>query len=200
MKKELMASVLTFTAGMASTVAFPQYALAKSVIVEKAFATTFRLKSENKVRYTDVQGQVITGHIYLNLEQGPYTPEHSNRLHGEMTGSLYFESDDYTSGYEGRQFKTTVPVTGEDGNVLLDLTHSEKSSSRTYQVYGCNSTTTQCSADSYEVTFFDGNEAAMDVSFPTDLKLEVEVSYRNQPSYWVTRTLGVKMVEVPLEQ
>lgn len=199
MKRELIASVLTFTAGMAGTVTFPQYALAKSAIVEKAFAKDFRLKSANRIRYTDAQGQQILGHIFLELEQGPATPEYNNRLHGEMTGRIYFESDDFTSSYEGRKFKTTVSLTGDDGEVLLDLTSSGKGLGRIYQIYGCNSTRTQCSADSYEVTFSANKEASLSVSFPADLKLEIEEQYSNQEPVWTTRSHSVQMTEVPFE-
>lgn len=202
MKKELMASVLTFTAGMASTITFPQYALAKSAIVEASFAKSFRLKSAHKVRYTDVNGQQILGHIYLDLEQEQSTPSNNNRLHGEMTGWFYFESDDVTSAYEGREFKTNVPVTGEDGEVLLDMTNATpgKQASRTYQVYGCNSTRTQCQGDRFEIEFFGDKQASLSLSFAADSKLEYQESYSNQEPFWTTRSSNVEMISVPVEK
>lgn len=202
MKKELMASVLTFTAGMASTVAFPQYALAKSAIVESAFAKSFRLKSAHKVRYTDDKGQQILGHIYMDLEQEKTTPSYSNRLHGEMTGYFYFESDDATSSYEGREFKTVVAVTGDDGEVLLDMTHAEQGSEarRTYQIYGCNSTRTQCQGDSFEIEFYNNKKASLSLHFAADSKLEYQEFYTGQEPYWTKFSPSAEMFAVPVEK
>ncbi|WP_374079172.1 hypothetical protein [Bdellovibrio bacteriovorus] len=198
MKKELLASVLTLTAGMASTVTFPQTALAKSTVIEREFSQVFRLKSADKVRHTTENGQVVLGHIYLNLEQSPSAPEYNNQLRGEMTGSFYFESDDYTSEYEGRQFKTIVTLTGDDGEVLLDLTHRSKNMGNKYQVYGCNSTRTMCSADSYELSISPGKQVEMQIKFAASLKLEMLRTY-NDHSEWVTDVYSAPMVEVTVE-
>lgn len=198
MKKELLASVLTLTAGMASTVAFPRTALAKSAVIEREFSKAFRLKSADKVRHTTADGQVVLGHLYLFIEQTPDTPECNNKLHGEMTGYFYFESDDYTSD-GARRFKTVVSLTGDDGEVLLDITHKSKDNGNTYQVYGCNSTRTMCSADSYVLSISQGKKVEMHLKFAASLKLEILQPSYNGGAEWVTDTYSASMVEVPVE-
>ncbi|WII71465.1 hypothetical protein QJS83_13430 [Bdellovibrio sp. 22V] len=195
MKKELMASVLTLTAGMATTLSFPQTALAKSVVIEKEFAKSFRLMAKNPVRYTADDGKVIVGRIYLSLEQTPFTPDYNNQLRGEMTGSFYFESDEYTSEYNGRQYKTIVSLTGDDGEVLLDRTH-KSATGNTYQLYGCNSTQTSCTADTYELTIEADKKADLNLKFADELRLEILVEYGNGQSEWTKQTWQVPMVEV----
>lgn len=198
MKKELMAGVLTLTAGMATTISFPQYALAKSTIVEQAFAKKFRLKSESRVRFTDAAGQTVVGRLYMDLEQTPFSPERNNRLKGEMTGMFYFESDDVTSSWEGREFKTITPLTGDDGEVLLDLVDKNQSAGRTYQIYGCNSTRTACSADTFTLRIDTKNQVDLDVRFGQDSHLEIEQIFQGT-SNWYTYSSFVRMEQVPVE-
>lgn len=194
MKKELFASVLTLTAGMLGTVSFPQTTLAKSTLIESEFAKTFRLKSANPVRYTSQDGEVVMGHIYLELEQSPFTPYFNNRLHGEMTGTLFFESDELTEETYGVQHKTRVNLAGDEGDVLLDLTHTGQG--HTYQVYGCNSTRTQCAADSYELSVLPGQKVEMSMKFAGYLGLEI-LETTNGNSLWTSEISAAAMVEVP---
>ncbi|MEK2646412.1 hypothetical protein [Bdellovibrio sp. BCCA] len=200
MKKELLASVLTLTAGMASTVSFPQQALARSTIVEQQFAKTFKLKLDLQARHTNDKGEVILGHIYLYLQQEPMTPTYSNLLHGEMTGSLYFESDEYTHSYQDHQYKTIVPLTGDDGEVLLDMTNKDKKNGNKYQIYGCNSTQTLCSADSYEVEILTNKTANMTLKIAADLKVEINHIYNDGKSEWLSFGYDIPMVEAPVEK
>lgn len=193
MKKELLASVLTFTAGMAATVSFPQASLARAASIEREFAKNFVLKLDAPVRYTK-DGKEILGHIYLSLEQSPLNPRYNNQLHGEMSGTLYFESDDLTEEYNGRKYKTYVPLTGDDGEVLLDMTHKSKDGNR-YQVYGCNSTQTQCTADSFEVEFGPNKKVSMTLRLAAELKMEIHHVYSNGNSEWLPVGYGVAMVE-----
>lgn len=197
MKKEFMASLLTLTAGMASTVTFPQYALARSSqqLAEKAFAKEFRLKLDVPARYTDDKGNVISGHIYLSVEQSRLTPRDQNQLHGEMTGVLIFESDDYTSEYNGRQFKTTMALTGDDGEVLLDLVNKDKKDGNSYQIYGCNSTKTYCEFEQYNVSFGSDSQVTMDLKIRDYRQVEIYVDTQDGKA-WQREAYGLHMTPV----
>ncbi|WP_347356931.1 hypothetical protein [Bdellovibrio sp.] len=195
MKKELLASVLTLSAGMASVVAYPQQSLARSVIMEKDFADFFVLKSSFAARFTDEDGKVIQGHIYLSLTQRPFTPEYNNQLRGEMTGSLYFKSDEPVSEVDGKKYYRYEPLTGDDGEVLLDRTH--KGETNDYQIYGCNSTMTQCEGSSFAVSF-SGKNVNMQLSFAADQRFEILVQSTSY-SEWVTRVHTVPMLPAVAE-
>lgn len=192
MKKELLASVLTLSAGMASIVAFPQHSLARAEQIEKSLAKSFKMKSQFKVRHTDENGKVALGHIYLSLEQGSFTPEYNNELHGEMTGTLVFISDEAVDSFDGKAYKRYVALTGDDGEILLDRTHKEDINQ--YQVYGCNSTMTQCEGASYAVSIA-GAKVTMSVKFSADQKLEIYEQYDHY-SGWDTSSHNVVMVPV----
>lgn len=194
MKKELLASVLTLTAGMASTVSFPQTALAKSTIVEKEFAKNFVLKSANKARYTDSEGKVVVGHLYLSIEQSPLTPDSQNQLRGEMTGVFYFESDEATEEYDGVKYTTKIVLAGDDGEVLLDRTHKSRNENR-YSLYGCNSTLTYCSPENYELTLAPGKLATMNLQFSANIGIEVEEVWQGG-SQWSPYAYNAKMIEI----
>lgn len=194
MKKEFMASILTVTAGMASTVSFPHYALAQSTYkAEKYFEQKFRLQLDVPARYKNHDGTYIAGRIYLEIEQKRLTPSEQNQIHGEMTGYLYFESDDYTNTWGDRKYKTSVPLMGDDGFGLLDLIHKDKENGRTYQLYGCNSTLTYCDATTTEVFFRTDDLVKMNLDIPQDLGIEVEVQKN-----WITggRNLDLKEIEI----
>ncbi|MDG0815329.1 hypothetical protein [Bdellovibrio svalbardensis] len=154
MKKEFMASVLTLTAGMASTISFPQYALAKSTHqAEKSYAKQFTLALNAPARYTDQDGKVIPGRIKISLDQTPFTPHFQNQLHGEMSGNLYFESDAYTSEYNGQKYKTVRSLIGDDGEALIDLVNRSATGGNEYRIYGCNSTLTSCDFSQFSMSF-----------------------------------------------
>nr|BFD59117.1 hypothetical protein CKG001_12240 [Bdellovibrio sp. CKG001]BFD62495.1 hypothetical protein BdHM001_11760 [Bdellovibrio sp. HM001]BFD67603.1 hypothetical protein HAGR004_26250 [Bdellovibrio sp. HAGR004] len=195
MKKELLASVLTLSAGMAGIVSFPQPSLARSINVEKDFAESFVVKSSVAARFTDENGQVIHGHIYLSLTQQTLTPEYNNQLRGEMTGYLYFKSDEPVSERDGKKYYRYEPLTGDDGEVLLDRTH--KGQTNDYQIYGCNSTMTQCEGSSFAVSF-SGKNVSMQLVFAADQRFEVFVQADNY-SEWVTRVYSVPMHPVIAE-
>lgn len=179
MKKEFMASVLTLTAGMASTMTFPEYALAKSTHrIEAKYAQEFKLMLNAPARYTDDDGNVISGHIFLKLDQTAVTPKHLNRLHGEMSGYLYFESDEAKDWYgTGNLHKKWVPLVGDDGESLLDLVDKSEQGGRVYQIYGCDSTIGYCEAATYKLTFDSKEEGSkpvqMEFNLPQDLKIEI---------------------------
>lgn len=191
MKKELFASVLTITAGMASTIAFSQTALARSTVIEQQFAKNFRLKTQQPARFKKEDGTFVMGFIYLSLEQTPFTPEFQNQLRGEMTGRLYFESDDFTEEFNGKKYKTTIYLAG-DTDVLLDLVHKDKESSN-YQIYGCNSTMTECSVEKYQLFIRDQKTITIDMNLEGQ-NIEVLRTYTNE-SYWLSDAYGIPMVE-----
>lgn len=192
MKKELLASVLTLSAGMASVVAFPQHSLARAAQIEKSLDKTFKMKSQFKVRHTDENGKIALGHIYLSLEQDSFTPEFNNQLHGEMTGSLVFVSDEAVESFNGKLYKRYVALTGDDGEILLDRIHEGRTNE--YQVYGCNSTMTQCEGVSYAVSIA-GDKVTMSVKFSADQKLEIYEQYDHY-SGWDTSSRDMKMIPV----
>ncbi|WP_413290334.1 hypothetical protein [Bdellovibrio sp. HCB337] len=194
MKKELLASVLTLTAGMASTITFPQTALARSTTIEKQFAKNFVLKTQNPARMTEKDGTVIMGYIYLKLEQTPFTPEYQNRLHGEMTGRLYFESDDYTHEYNGQKYKTAMDLAGDDGGVLLDLMDASEDNESTYQIYGCNSTRTHCLHEKYELFIGGKQKITMNLNLGSQ-NIEILETYQ-QNQQWSSEAYSVPMTEV----
>jgi len=200
MKKELLASVLTLTASMASARSFPHYNLAQSTLIEASIAKTIRLKSEYKVRYTTVDGQTHTGHIYMDLETASSTPEYNNQLTGEMTGRLYFESDAYTDAWEGRKFKTIQGLVGDDGEMLLDMTNVDNISGSTYQVYGCNSTRTECSGEAYQLNVIGNKVYSLSANLAANLRMQIAVTYGQNQVDWTTQATNIKMTQVPLEK
>lgn len=164
----MMMSVLTITAGMAATISVPQSASARSTQIENGFAKQFRLMMNSPARIQE-NGQEILGHIYLKLNQTKMTPEEQNQIHGEMSGTLYFESDKATS--EDRQAKRYIPLIGEDGETMLDLINSN-GSAHTYQIYGCNSSLTFCVSEKYQIRF-NGPEVKLDLTIAEDLGVEI---------------------------
>lgn len=195
MKRELLASVLTLSAGMAGMLTYPQPSLARSAATEKDFAESFVVKSSFAARFTNEDGQVIPGHIYLSLTQQAFTPEYNNELHGEMTGTLYFKSDDPVHEENGKKYYRYEPLTGDDGEVLLDRTH--KGETNDYQVFGCNSTMTRCEGSSFAVSF-SGKDVSMQLTFAADQRLEILVQNAHD-SEWVTRVHSVPMLPVSAE-
>lgn len=154
MKKEFMAGVLTLTAGMAGTISFPQVVLAKSTgQAEKSYGKHFELVLNVPARYTDPNGNAIAGRIKISLDQTPFTPQFPNQLHGEMSGTLYFESDASTSEYNGRKYKIIRSLIGDDGEALLDLVDRSAAGGNEYRIYGCNSTLTYCGVSEFSISF-----------------------------------------------
>lgn len=197
MKKEFMASVLTLTAGMATTITFPEYALAKSTHrIEAKYAQEFKLMLNAPARYTDSNGNVIFGHIFLKLDQTAVTPKDMNQLQGEMGGYFYFESDQAKDwNGTGDLFKMWVPLVGDDGESLLDMVDKTKFGGRTYQIYGCNSTISSCTSATYKITFGAKGEKSkpifMDFQLPEDLNIEVYSSYQS----WNSETNKAEIVK-----
>jgi hypothetical protein len=200
MKKELLASVLTLTASMASARSFPNYNLAQSTLIEASIVKTIRLKSEYKVRYTTVEGETHTGHIYLDLDSASRTPEYNNQLTGEMSGRLYFESDAYTDAWEGRKFKTTQGLVGDDGDMLLDMTDADGVRGNTYQVYGCNSTRTECSGEAYQLNVIAGKVYSLSANLAANLSMQIGVTHGQNEIEWTTKATHIKMTQVPVEK
>lgn len=178
MKKEFMASILTLTAGMASTISFPEYALARSNgKIEDHFAKKFNLMTNAPARYTDNTGRLIQGRIFMKLDQTPFTPAGQNQLNGEMSGYLFFQSDDNTEvSTHGEKYKTFVSLVGDDGEALLDLIDKTPENGRKYQVYGCNSTKTYCNHSDFNVIFGgseDNEQVSLEFSLPEDYQIEI---------------------------
>lgn len=175
MKKELMVGVLAMSAAMASQVAAPSFAMARSIQAEKGLPTEFKMKSVNKARVKMRDGTYVEGHIILNLSQDvvehPYFP---SLVRPEMQGGLYFLSDEDVEEYEGKKYPMYVSFTsGDDSSVILDLIHKERvDKSRTYQVYGCNSTMTECLTNPILLTV-KGKEISMRATFPAWSEIEV---------------------------
>lgn len=141
MKTKTMAGILTLTAGLATQVAMPSYALARTTQSEPSFAKEFNLKSAS-VRVKQEDGTYSVGHIYLNVYQERLTPEDANQFHAEMTGYLTFNSE------SGDNY---INLAAGDGDILMDLVN--KDAGNTYQIYGCSSTLTDCIGSSLQVTF-----------------------------------------------
>ncbi|MGZ3771121.1 MAG: hypothetical protein ACXVCP_14210 [Bdellovibrio sp.] len=187
MKKEFMASVLTLTAGMASTVSFPNYALARSTgKIEKQYPKKFQLKSNLPARYTDDNGRVVQGHIYLKLDQTPFTPASQNQLEGEMSGYFYFESDEaINETRQGDKYKTFVSIVGDDGESLLDLVNKSTENGRTYQIYGCNSSLTSCNHEEFNITFGGTEHSSpilLNYYLPQDSRIEIYTPKQRWPT------------------
>lgn len=212
MKKEFMASILTLTAGVASTISFPQYSLAQSAVLsESSFEQLFKLMLKLPARYTNANGELIQGHIFLNLDQTPFSPVQQNQLVGEMGGWFYFESDEPAQTSSGKSYKLYIPLVGDDGEVLVDLVNQSVSEGNRYQVYGCNSTLTLCEQESYSITFGTKesvNTIKMSLMIPEYLKIEVLApTYKfNQKTkqletslVWSREALDVEMIHVPLK-
>lgn len=160
MKTNMMAGVLTLTAGLASQMAFPTIALAKSTQSEPSFAKEFKLKS-NLVRTKLENGTYSEGYINLYIDQTSYTPDDANQIHAEMTGYIGFSSakGDYDSNFAGG-----------DGNVLFDLVH--KGDAKTYQIYGCSSTLTSCFGSDYQI-IFNGPHVVLNTSYKSSAQFEI---------------------------
>lgn len=177
MKNEFMASVLTITAGMANTICVPNFALAKTTHqAEKSYAKQFSLALNAPARFITPNGDVILGRIEISLDQTPFTPHFQNQLHGEMTGYLYFVSNDYTSEINGKKFKTIRSLIGDDGEALLDLVDRSSTNGREYRIYGCNSTLTSCEHSHYSINFGGSKRnhlVEMSLSFSIEDRIEV---------------------------
>lgn len=180
-----MASVLTLTAGMASAVSFPNYALARSTgKIEKQYSRKFQLMSTVPARYTDGNGRVVQGHIFLKLDQTPFSPDGQNQLEGEMSGYFYFESDEAVNETrQGEKYKTWVSIVGDDGESLLDLTNRTTETGRTYQIYGCNSSLTYCNYEEYKVTF-GGTQNPQTISLQYTLPQDSRIEIYTPKSRW----------------
>ncbi len=169
MNKQVFGSVLAMTAGMASQMAVisPAYAKAQDK-AEAKFAKEFSLKLNARARAADENGVLHEGSIYLDIYQEEVkNPSGTNLLTGEMSGRFYFASEDKT---------LYVELAGEDGDILLDLV-DRSDSRRTYQVYGCSSSLTQCVGDSFQV-FFEDWQVSMNLNFSHSNKVEVQSTIR----------------------
>lgn len=158
MKTNQLAGILTLTAGLATQVAFPTVALAKSTQSQPSFAAEFNLKSD-LVRVKKQDGTYSVGRVELQLTQGRFKPEDSNQLSGEMTGWLAFSSED----------NTYIELSGSE-DILLDLVN--RAETNTYQVYGCSSTLTNCVGSPLQITF-KGPEVKLFVDWNTGLEFSV---------------------------
>lgn len=206
MKKQMMLSALTLTAGMATTISFPEISLARSTQVEKAFAHEFLLKLNTAARIKNDKGDYSMGHVYLSLKQNPLTPQYKNKLRGEMTGYLYFESDVADQESNGRKYKTFAPIVGDDGEALLDMV-DQQNGTNTYEVYGCNSTKTDCKAERIQVSFTN-DQVMMDLQLSYYSQIEflstwTETNSDGQKvtrSEWTKEVRYVPMVSVPTQK
>lgn len=206
MKKQMMLSALTLTAGMATTISFPEISLARSTQVEKAFAHEFLLKLNTAARFKNDKGDYVLGHVYLSLEQNPLTPQQKNKLRGEMTGYLYFESDVEDQEINGRKFKTFAPIIGDDGQALLDMVNQQYGTN-TYEVYGCNSTMTDCTSQKIQVSFTK-DQVLMDLQLSYYSQIEFLSTWtatdnsgqKVTRSEWTKEVRYVPMVSVPTQK
>lgn len=150
-KTQLLAGMLAVTAGLALQSEVASAAASKKS--EKQFPNEFILKSSQLVRTKAHDDRYSVGHLYIKLRQETLTPAFQNQLHGEMVGNFYFESDAEDATYSnGEKAKTYMSFAGDDGEILLDKTNKDADGSQ-YQVYGCNSTKTQCDATQYSIYF-----------------------------------------------
>jgi len=201
MKKELMmASLLTLTAGTTSQAVFPSYAQASNKLSEKNFAREVLFKITSPARYTDDDGIIHMGHVYLYVTQDHYTPEFPNKLHAEMQGHYYFESDiEDTTYYNGKSAKTYVSLLGDDGSVLLDKVNTDYDKANTYQVYGCSSTS-KCDTTDTKVTF-KGDQVTISGSFENEYSnIEILQIYKNADNTiseeWIKEFWGLSTEQV----
>lgn len=166
MKTNMMAGILTLTAGLATQVTFPSMALARSTHQSQtSFAKTFNLKSD-LVRVKQQDGSVHMGYIQLHLDQEKYKPEELNALTAEMTGYLYFVSENK---------EKYIYLASDDGDVLFDLVH--RGESHTYQIFGCSSTLTGCIGAPLQVSF-----KGPEVTLFVDWSSKFEVATWNEAS------------------
>lgn len=154
-----LAGILTLTAGLATQVAFPTVALAKSTQSQPSFAKEFNLKSD-LVRVKQQDGSVYVGYVNLSVFQEHYKPEDLNQLTAEMTGYLDFSAQDE---------KNYINLAGGDGDILFDLVN--KGASNTYQVYGCSSTLTGCVGSALQISF-KGPEVILSVNWSSGYEFE----------------------------
>lgn len=199
----MMAGLLTMTASLATQVIAPNYAMAATKKVEKKWADEVLLMSSLPVRFTDTQGKVSMGHVYLDVTQDAMKPDYPNRLVGEMQATFYFMSDEKDSQYyNGEKANTYQYIAGDDGLVLLDLINHSKEEGNTYQVYGCNSTKTACSIEKYTLTVKDA-VASMYLEFSKESGLEVLVSKYDDKGVvvgaeWSNQAYDVSTVQLPV--
>lgn len=150
-KTQLLAGMLAVTAGLALKSEVALAAVGKKS--ETQFPNEFTLKSSQLIRTKASDDRYSVGHLYIQLRQETLTPAYQNQLHGEMVGNFYFESDvEDTTYFNGEKAKTYMSLAGDDGEILLDQTNKDAEGSQ-YQVYGCNSTQTQCDATRFSIYF-----------------------------------------------
>jgi hypothetical protein len=194
MKKEIFASILTITSGLATNMTFPTQALATTPRISlNRYSKFINLKSTFQARHTEKDGRIVMGHIYFNLEQTTASPEFTNQIVGEMMGSLYFESDDFTHEYNGKQYKTKINLAGDDGEVLLDLANKDEFAN-TYEIYGCNSTRTSCTAEGYSITFAQKKQISMGLKISAHMNIQLLETF-HEP-VWTTEVYSMPMVQV----
>jgi hypothetical protein len=208
MKNELMmASLLTLTAGAASQAVYPNYAYASNKLSESKLAQEVLMKITTPARYTDSDGAVHDGHLYLRIIQKRETPNFPNQLHAEMQGEFYFESDvedaKYTVDGVDHTYKTYLAIYGDDGAVLLDKVNADKESGNIYQMYGCSSTS-NCETESTYVTIH-GENVTVAGKLSTDYAIEIlgtvydPQTQKNVPA-WMKDLSDVETTQVPLKK
>lgn len=173
MKANMMASILTLTAGLATQVAFPTVALAKSTQSQPSFAKDFTLKSD-LVRVKQ-DGSTYVGYVNLRVYQENYKPEDLNQLNAEMTGSLGFSAQDE---------QNYISLAGGDDEILFDLVN--KGETNTYQVYGCSSTLTGCVGSALQISF-KGPEVTLFVDWSSGYEFEAwnEATQTWEQTYYI---------------
>lgn len=199
MKKETMLSALSLTAALVTPLSYPVAVLANPPKAEKKFAEEFALRSATPVRYTTAEGEKILGRVYFILYQYPVTPSELNQLKAEMSGQLYFQSDEKIKQSEEGPYEMSIDLAGEEGHVLVDLIDDQYG--RTYQVYGCSTTLNSCRPESYKV-IFDGRKVEFYMALPENFEaLEVVTEHVNgelkQVEKW-DREAWTKMSEIPM--
>lgn len=175
--KNLFASILTVTSGLAAPMAYTAPALARSVRAEAHKPQSFVLKSLTPARHTDENGIVRLGHIFMSLEQEQITPGQSNRLKSEMIGTLYFSDGSNWVGIANQ----------EEDQILLDLVHKDAARGSVYQVYGCSTSMNSCIAEHIEMNFRADHGMELNFRIPENRGIEILTTSHTGEKVWSSK-------------
>ena len=181
--KNLFASILTVTAGLAAPMTYTAPALAKSAVGGEAQLKEMYLKSKIPARYLGADGKIIEGFIHMQIQQHQMPIPGKNLLTSEMIGSLYFAGENVNMGLSGQ----------DSTDVLLDLVHKDKQS-RKYEVYGCSTTLGYCEPENIQLSFNSNNTVELDFSFSAHSRVEIMMTGAEGQTYW-TRHGHIQMEE-----